>query len=157
MDAPPPNFRRYLTLVPVETGDGEKVIAIENLQNGTLTSDDLDAITINGEKITLDDSDEVTLTITNGELKTSAEEILNLENARKISGNETLKGGEVFVVEDTSAKVNITASKGNDTIVSAGDVRMEISDSATLTLEQIASTNIIADDSKYSANHTQSA
>ncbi len=122
------------------TGDGEKVTAIENLQNGTLTSEDLDAITINGEKISLDDADEVTLTIQGGELKTSEEseepsenpsseeEILDKlkkENPDYIpvssKENITLKGGEVAIVEDTSAKASITASKGNDTIVSAGE------------------------------------
>ncbi len=108
------------------TGDGEKVTAIENLQNGTLTSEDLDTITINGEKLTLDDSDEVTLTIADGEVKTSAEnenpaeEISYPENAKVITENTTLKGGDVVVVEDTAQKLKITASKGNDTIYTSG-------------------------------------
>ncbi len=158
------------------TGDGEKITSIENLQNGSFTCDSLDGITINGSKVSVDNSDEITVTITDGESKITGlmnganisntdgkikfvtdesgeyfvngtiltakandtfigtsdsakiinarvEEILSTENARVISGKEnvTLKGGEVVVVEDTSAKVNITASKGNDTIVSEGE------------------------------------
>jgi len=121
--------------------DGEKITALENLQNGTLTNDDLDAITINGEKISLDDLEEATLTIQDGELKTVEEpsdEPVNpsdtdneiLDKLKKenpdyitVSGreNRTLNGGEAVIVEDTSAKVNITASKGNDTIANEGE------------------------------------
>ena len=118
------------------TGDGEKITAIENLQNGSVTGDNLDAITINGEKISVDDSDEVTLTITNGKLKTveepgddTEEEFLDKlvkDNSAVVTVNAnnrnvTLKGGEVAIVEDTSAKVNVTAGKGQDTIYTSGN------------------------------------
>ena len=53
------------------TGDGEKIIAIENLANGTFTSGDVNGLTINGEKISVDNSQEVT--ITDGALKTAEE------------------------------------------------------------------------------------
>ena len=92
-----------------------------------------DTFTINGEKISVDDSEATTLTITDGELKISdgnasdTEEILNKlkednPDYISISGkeNRTLSGGEVLIVEDTSAKVNIKASKGQDTIYTAG-------------------------------------
>ena len=122
-------------------GDGEKITALENLKNGTLTGN-LDAITLNGEKISLDDLDEATLTITDGELKTPEEpsdepsvnpsdteeefldklvkEISDVVTVNADNRNVTLKGGEAAIVEDTSAKVNVTASKGRDTIYTAG-------------------------------------
>ena len=111
------------------TGDGEKVTAIENLVNGTFTSGDLNGLAINGEKLSFDNSG--TITIIDGKLKsaaeiidsgTIAEEILSLEDASVVSGKEnlTLSGGEALIVEDSASKVNITASKGEDTIYTAG-------------------------------------
>ena len=163
------------------TGDGEKITAIENLQNGSFTCGNLNGITINGAKVSVDNSDEITLMVTDGELKItglanganvfssdekvkfvtaeSGEFFVNgttlnakaddtfvaLENSAKVinssseeflnklikeisdvvtvnadNRNVTLKGGEAAIVENTSAKVNITASKGQDTIYTSG-------------------------------------
>ena len=110
------------------TSNGENITAVDNLLNGSFTCDDLDSLTIDGENIIFDNAEKVTLTVTNGKLKISdenasnAEEILDLEDAKTVSGKEnlTLTGGEAVIVEDTSAKVNITASKGEDTIYTAG-------------------------------------
>ena len=152
------------------TADGEKVISIENLQNGTLTSDDLDAITINGANVSVDDLEEATLTIQDGELKTSAEvdsgtiveEILNLEDAIIVSGKEnlTLLGGDAVIVEDTNAKVSITASKGKDTIYTSGsnvDIDLKAGGAAFLTeneniADAIAENSIAYDDGKLTVN-----
>ena len=104
-----------------------------------MAGDNLDGITINGEKISDDDSEEATtLTITDGELKTTTEPIENptdteeefLDKLKKenpdaitISGREniSLSGGDLAIVEEISAKASITASKGNDTIYSRGE------------------------------------
>ena len=152
------------------TADGEKVISIENLMNGTLTSDDLDAITINGENVSVDDLEEATLTIQDGELKTSAEvdsgtiveEILNLEDAIIVSGKENLKllGVDAVIVEDTNAKVSITASKGKDTIYTSGsnvDIDLKAGGAAFLTeneniADAIEENSIAYDDGKLTVN-----
>ena len=85
-------------------------------------------MTINGEKISVDNAEEIMLTITNGKLKMSdqnasnTEEFLNnLTDYISVKENITLSGSDIAVVDDTAPKVSIKASKGEDTIYTAGE------------------------------------
>ncbi|MBO4780010.1 MAG: hypothetical protein J5497_05175, partial [Selenomonadaceae bacterium] len=71
------------------TSDGEKITAIENLQNGSFTCDDLNGTSINGTEIFADNSDEIKVSVVNGELK-----ILELADSASVSN----LGGKVDFV-----------------------------------------------------------
>ena len=83
------------------TGDGEKITAIENLQNGTFTSSELDDLTINGAEIFAANAEEIKATVTDGGLKIS--ELANSANVSNSGGKVnfvTKESGEFFIGED---------------------------------------------------------
>ncbi len=83
------------------TGDGEKITAIENLQNGSFTCGDLNNMTINGAKISVDNSDEITLTVTDGALKvTGLANAVTAQNSGEKVKFVTKESGEFFIGED---------------------------------------------------------
>ena len=80
-----------------------------------------------GGSVDIDDFDEEEIiTITGGgkqdiDLSKEDYEVAYIEADALGNKNITLGGDNTVVVEDTGAKVNITASKGNDTIISSGE------------------------------------
>ena len=84
---------------------------------------------VNGKTLNAKDNDTFVGLSNSAKLaRSSVEEVLdklgnpdNVVDVNADNKNVTLSGGELAVVEDTSAKVSITAGKGNDTIVSEGE------------------------------------
>ena len=109
------------------TGDGEKITAIENLQNGSFACDNLDGVTINGVKVSVDNSDEITLTVIDGEL-----EISGLANGANVSNSGgkvnfvTKESGEFFIGED-NFKVT-----GDDSVTFAADENGKVNEISDL-------------------------
>ncbi len=158
----------------IVTGDGEKITAINNLQNGSLTGN-LDGITINGEKISLDDLDEVTLTIQDGELKipdeNDAEKITDMftgdaakiivAGSRATVTNYDYKGGEAFRTEyeniaDAIEENSIAYDDGRLTVDSATIIFAEDADSRLINFvdatDELQKVGFVSDDSKLDAS-----
>lgn len=90
---------------------------IENLNNGSFDCGDLNGIMINGAKVSVDNSEEVKLTITDGELEIS--ELANSANVSNIDGKVnfvTKESGEFFIGKD-NFKVT-----GDDSVKFAADL-----------------------------------
>ena len=109
------------------TSDGEKITAIENLNNGSFTCDDLNGITINGAKVSVDNSDEIKATVTDGELEIS--ELANSANVSNSGGKVnyvTKESGEFFIGE---GNFKVT---GDDSVTFATDENGEVQEISDL-------------------------
>ncbi|MBR0062075.1 MAG: hypothetical protein IJP68_11415, partial [Selenomonadaceae bacterium] len=96
------------------TSDGEKIIAIENLQNGSFTCSDFEGVMINGAKISVANSEEVTATITDGALT--------------IGG---LK--DSAIVSNTGEAVNYTVVESGDFLIGENEFTLMSDNSLTFT------------------------
>ncbi|MBR0060165.1 MAG: hypothetical protein IJP68_01670, partial [Selenomonadaceae bacterium] len=83
------------------TGDGEKLTALENLQNGSFICDELGGLTINGAEISVANAEEVTATITDGALTISGlKDSAIVENSGAAVNYTVAESGEFFIGED---------------------------------------------------------
>ena len=109
------------------TSDGEKISAIENLNNGSFTCGNFEGVMINGVKVSVDNSEEVKLTITDGELEIS--ELMNSANVSNSGGKVnyvTKESGEFFIGED-NFKVT-----GDDSVTFAADENGKVNEISDL-------------------------
>ncbi|MBR0062370.1 MAG: calcium-binding protein, partial [Selenomonadaceae bacterium] len=135
-------------LVQYNAGDGSDSISNFN-SNSTLkiagetytsqkSGNDL-IFSVGDEKITLEGAASLSAVNVDGTSETDAIiESIGTDNYTVVGAGETgtenisLSGDELIVIEDTKAKVSITASKGNDTIYSAGkNVTVSLTGGAT--------------------------
>ncbi|MBR0060958.1 MAG: hypothetical protein IJP68_05705, partial [Selenomonadaceae bacterium] len=80
------------------TGDGEKLTAIDNLNNASFISDDLSGLTINGAEISVANAEEVTATINDGALTINGlKDSANVENSGDKVNFVTKESGEFFI------------------------------------------------------------
>ena len=98
------------------TSDGEKLTALENLQNASFISDELSGLTINGAEISVANAEEVTATIIDGALTINGlKDSANVANSGEKVNFVTKESGEFFIGED-DFKVT-----GNNSITFAAD------------------------------------
>ncbi|MBO4779146.1 MAG: hypothetical protein J5497_00765, partial [Selenomonadaceae bacterium] len=136
------------------TSDGEKITAIENLQNGTLTGGDFDSVTINGEIMSFDDSG--TITIAEGKLKGATETVDTDDDAEEISdmftgdadkivaakGRATIKNYDHTSGEAFTTEYENIASAVKESLIAYDDGRLTVN-SAKIIFDDDADSRII--------------
>ena len=98
------------------TSDGEKLAALDNLQNASFISNDLSGLTINGAEISVANAEEVTATITDGAL--------------------TINGlMDSAIVENSGEKVNFVIKESGDFSIGEDDFKVTGDNSLTFTTD----------------------